>query len=234
MLEPVRLFKGFIRFKSSCYDCSSFEFIEDHDDLRRRKLSYAEHNIFTYLAKNSNELVDKRDLEKVGWPDRHVSSSYLTVLIASLRKKISFEKSIVIENVPGRGYSLKIVGEGSILWDEKVVDIVDHVSKEADESLVQTNTSFEKDERTSSQLEKVSTSNKIPKYNGRIFAILLTYFFCMFLVFLIILIDETSVEFECSDNGDNIVCIYGESNMSENNIVMFNVENKHIKVIHGK
>ncbi len=72
------------------------------------EFSTSECNILQNLLEKEGQLCSRYELESIGWGGKPVSSSSLSVVITSLRKKLSPIKSIVIMNTPGKGYYVQL------------------------------------------------------------------------------------------------------------------------------
>lgn len=89
------------------YNSIKFELTDVNDKNFKETLSLAEHRIFTHLFLNSGSLSSKAQLEEAGWGGKPVSSSSLSVLLYTLRKKLT-HFGLEIKNVSREGYVLII------------------------------------------------------------------------------------------------------------------------------
>jgi hypothetical protein len=70
------------------------------------------------MLEKPDTLFSNQELEIIGWDNNPVSSSNLTVVITSLRKKITPIKGMRIKNIPRKGYLLSSIDKVDNLLNE--------------------------------------------------------------------------------------------------------------------
>lgn len=91
-------------YKAEKYTFNMPHYIIQHPEKGDVELSRAEAYILKKMLDNLNIVCNKNELEDIGWEGNPVSTSSLTVVIASLRKKTHSINDFSIRNIPRKGY----------------------------------------------------------------------------------------------------------------------------------
>lgn len=73
------------------------------------RLSKPEANILLFLVKKNGNIITKSQLLEAGWGEREVGTNSINVAIYNLRKALSIDENINLENVPKIGYRLSVI-----------------------------------------------------------------------------------------------------------------------------
>ncbi|HMT00101.1 MAG TPA: response regulator transcription factor [Saprospiraceae bacterium] len=95
-------------FGNCSYDCSNLILNAAGEEIR---LTQREADLLTFFLKNQGKLLRREDILVALWgQDDYFLGRSLDVFISRIRKYLSVDKSVVIENIPRIGFKL-VVGE---------------------------------------------------------------------------------------------------------------------------
>lgn len=96
------------RFGNCCYDSANLILDASGEEIR---LTQREADLLTFFLKNQGKLLRREDILVALWgQDDYFLGRSLDVFISRIRKYLSVDKSVVIENIPRIGFKL-VVGE---------------------------------------------------------------------------------------------------------------------------
>jgi DNA-binding winged helix-turn-helix (wHTH) protein len=107
-MELSNMAHEILRLNQLKYDVVRYQLSDDLNPNFQETLSSAEHLILEWFLNNPGKVCAKDQLENIGWQGRPVSSSSLSVLLHSLRKKLAKFEGIEIKNIPQQGYVLTV------------------------------------------------------------------------------------------------------------------------------
>ena len=158
----------------------------------RYELSVAEFNILMCLLEKNELLSSQNELENAGWEGRPVSTSSLTVIITSLRKKLLDINGVSINNVPRKGYILN--------FKPGVI-----IKLNSNKSL-------------SNKPDNEDTKLHTHKKKQLTLMIWIVSFQTLFLVFVLFIYFTFRIDFSCQNaEKGNTVCSIGDVDLSKNN-----------------
>ncbi|MGF1798039.1 winged helix-turn-helix domain-containing protein [Photobacterium swingsii] len=92
--------------------------IENNGSERAIKITRPETNIIVFLNKHRGEVFSKEQLVNIGWCGRITGTNSLNVAIYNLRKYLSVDNEVSLENIPREGYKLNIINQSVFLKEE--------------------------------------------------------------------------------------------------------------------
>jgi DNA-binding winged helix-turn-helix (wHTH) protein len=153
------------------------------------RLSQPEANILLFLVKKNGNIITKSQLLEAGWGEREVGTNSINVAIYNLRKALSIDENINLENVPKIGYRLSVID-----FSPKILESISNQSN--------TNETVQMDTIENAQTESSHSYSLAKK------VLVITTLFAVNILFFKFLalsyINLTTVK--CISNGNGTVC----------------------------
>lgn len=93
------------------------------------RMTQAELNVLLFLTSKIGEIISKDELIAKGWQGRNTGNNSLNVAIFNIRKSLSLDEDIQLENIPRIGYKLNIkINTNNKMDDKANEDIITAIS----------------------------------------------------------------------------------------------------------